>query len=231
MDAVPVVKSIESSIRIINKGISFSETPAALASSASETPVRFFLGFSLPSGANGLSNVNKLRNDLRRLYHQHIIDSGWEAAYGGGLSLRANFLHASLTEFIVVFHAPHHTAGFSGWHWANITCTVLNGEISRLAFSANGGNKETFKIGNNFRHGEFERYTYELAQDTFAACYGRGAMPLSSVWLGAGALANSDPVSFARLTFIYMQGSFHEVGMAITKTFQYYKAKALKTEL
>lgn len=61
-----------------------------------------------------MSNVNKLRSDLRRSYQQHIIDSGWEAAYGGGLSLRLNFLHASPTEFIVVFHAPHRTAGFSG---------------------------------------------------------------------------------------------------------------------
>uniref|UniRef100_A0A914ZQW7 Sigma non-opioid intracellular receptor 1 n=1 Tax=Parascaris univalens TaxID=6257 RepID=A0A914ZQW7_PARUN len=182
-------------------------------------------------GANGLSNVNKLRNDLRRSYQQHIIDSGWEAAYGGGLSLRLNFLHASPTEFIVVFHAPHRTVGFSGWHWANTTCTVLNGEVSRLAFSANGGNKEIFKIGNNFRHGEFERYTYELAEESFVVCYGRGATLLSSVWLATGALGSADPVSFARLTLAYMQGSIHEIGMAVTNTFHYYKAKALKTEL
>lgn len=61
-----------------------------------------------------MSNVNKLRNDLSREYRDHILDPTWEAVYGGGLLLRANFLHASLTEFIVAFHAAHRTQGFSG---------------------------------------------------------------------------------------------------------------------
>lgn len=89
----------------------------------------------------------------------------------------------------------------------------------------------SLRSGSNFRHGEFERYTYELAEESFVVCYGRGATPLSSVWLATGALASADPISFARLTLAYMQGSFHEMGMAVTNTFHYYKAKALKTEL
>ncbi|VDK26193.1 unnamed protein product [Anisakis simplex] len=118
-----------------------------------------------------------------------------------------------------------------GWHWANITCTVLNGDVNRLAFSPNGANKESFKIGANFRHGEFERYTYELTADTFVACYGRGATPLSGVWLASGALANCDPVSLARLGYVYGHGCMHEMGMTLTNTFNYYKGKALKSEL
>ncbi|VDK74792.1 unnamed protein product, partial [Gongylonema pulchrum] len=64
-------------------------------------------------GNSGISNVNKLRNDLRRTYPSQIIESDWEAIYGGGLNLRANILFASPTEFIIVFHAPHRTSGFS----------------------------------------------------------------------------------------------------------------------
>lgn len=182
-------------------------------------------------GANGLSNVNKLRNDLRRSYPTHIIDSAWETIYGGGLKLRVNFLHASPTEFIAVFHAPYRTSGFSGWHWANSTCTVLNGEIIRSLHSTHGGNKETFKPGNNFRHGEFERYTYEFLEDSFLACYGRGAVPISSFWLATGSLSAGDPVSLAKVLLIYGQGSLHEISSSVVKTFNYYKTKALKTEL
>lgn len=56
-----------------------------------------------------------LRNELRRSYGQHIIESGWEAAYGGGLDLRINFLYMAPTEYIAVLHAPYRTSGFSGF--------------------------------------------------------------------------------------------------------------------
>lgn len=65
-------------------------------------------------GSNGISSVNKLRNDLRRSYPLQIIDSDWEAIYGGGLNLQASILYASITEFIIVFYAPYRTAGFAG---------------------------------------------------------------------------------------------------------------------
>lgn len=55
-----------------------------------------------------------MRNDLRRSYPLQIIDSDWEAVYGGGLNLQMNILYASITEFITVFRAPYRTAGFAG---------------------------------------------------------------------------------------------------------------------
>ncbi|MFH4980165.1 hypothetical protein AB6A40_006874 [Gnathostoma spinigerum] len=192
------------------------------------SPKAFRSAAAKATGANGLSNVNKLRGDLHRLYSQHILDSGWENVYGGGLNLRATLLFGSLTEFIIVLHAPHRTSGFSGWHWANSTCTVLNGNVVRSLYSVNGGNKEIFKSGSNFRHGEFERYTYEFMEDTFLVCYGRGIVPVSSVWLSSGALSVGDPVSAAKLGFIYSQAVLHEIKMYITEKFHYYKSKAMK---
>ncbi|CAG9529540.1 unnamed protein product [Cercopithifilaria johnstoni] len=182
-------------------------------------------------GSNGMSSVNKLRNDLRRSYPLQIIDSDWEAVYGGGLNLQANILYASITEFIIVFRAPYRTGGFAGWHWVNSTCTVLNGEVVRTAYGAHGGNLEKFEPSQNFRHGEFERYTYEFAPDSYMACYGRGAVPLSTVWMGMGSLANGDPISFAKLLYTYSNACVHQIKQSLVKTFNYYKSKALKTEL
>ncbi|EJW82947.1 hypothetical protein WUBG_06141 [Wuchereria bancrofti] len=182
-------------------------------------------------GSSGITSVNKLRNDLRRSYPLQIIDSDWEAVYGGGLNLQMNIIYASITEFIIVFRAPYRTAGFAGWHWVNSTCTVLSGEIVRTAYSAHSGNLEKLESGQNFRHGEFERYAYEFAPESYMACYGRGAVPLSTVWMGMGSLANGDPISFAKLLYVYSNACAHQIKQSLVKTFNYYKSKALKTEL
>uniref|UniRef100_A0A0R3S399 Sigma non-opioid intracellular receptor 1 n=1 Tax=Elaeophora elaphi TaxID=1147741 RepID=A0A0R3S399_9BILA len=199
--------------------------------SYSISPKIFRQACAAAHGSNGISNVNKLRNDLRRSYPLQIIDSDWEAIYGGGLNLQSNILYASVTEFVIVFRAPYRTVGFAGWHWINSTCTVLNGEVVRSAYSAHGGNLEKFEPGQNFRHGEFERYTYEFAPDSYMACYGRGAVFLSTAWVGMGSLTNGDPISFAKLLYIYNNACIHQIKQSLVKTFNYYKSKALKTEL
>lgn len=199
--------------------------------SYSISPKVFRQACSAARGSSGISNVIKLRNDLRRSYPLQIIDSDWEAVYGGGLNLQMTILYASVVEFIVVFHAPYRTAGFSGWHWVNSTCTVLSGEVVRTAYGVHRGNLEKFESGHNFRHGEFERYTYEFVSDSYMACYGRGAVPLSTAWMGLGSLANGDPISLVKLLYIYSNACAHQIKQSLVKTFNYYKSKALKTEL
>ncbi|VDM97093.1 unnamed protein product [Thelazia callipaeda] len=171
------------------------------------------------AGSDGIWNFRKLRSDLRQSYPQHIMDSDWEAVYGGGLNLRINILYASLTEFIAVFHAPYRTAGFAGWHWMNSTCTVLHGEVLHTQLS-----------GKNFRHGEFEKHSYDFAPDSYLACYGRGVVPFSSIWMGMGAVANGDPVSFIKLAYIYSNGCAHHVIHSLVKKFNHYESRTLKNE-
>ncbi|VDP14889.1 unnamed protein product [Onchocerca flexuosa] len=82
--------------------------------SYSISPKVFRQACTVTQGTSGISIVNKLRNDLRRSYPSQIVDSDWEAVYGGGLNLQMNILYASITEFIIVFRAPYRTAGFAG---------------------------------------------------------------------------------------------------------------------
>lgn len=63
------------------------------------------------------------------------------------------------------------------------------------------------------------------------ACYGRGAVPLSAAWMGMGSLASGDPISFAKLLYNYNNACAHQIKQSLVKTFNYYKSKALKTEL
>ncbi|VDO34161.1 unnamed protein product [Onchocerca flexuosa] len=125
----------------------------------------------------------------------------------------------------------HRDFSFLGWHWVNSTCTVLSGEVVRTAYSSQSGSMEKFQPSQNFRHGEFERYAYEFAPNSYMACYGRGAVAFSSAWMGMGSVVNGDPISFAKLLYVYNNACANQIIHSLVKTFNYYKSKALKTEL
>jgi len=183
-----------------------------------------------------VTSVQRLVADLRRTYGAHLIadhEQQWLSVSPGGAQLRVKFVHGSLTEYLAVFAAPYTTTGRSGIHWVNSTCTVLNGAMSRYADTANIVNKEVFNTGDNFRHGQFESAIYELTAETYVACYGRGFIPLSAVWLNAGSITSGDPISLARLAYVYGQSVFREIALWTQDTFTYYKDKAMhgKSEL
>ncbi|CAJ0607002.1 unnamed protein product [Cylicocyclus nassatus] len=183
---------------------------------------------------NVASAVSRLTTDLRRVYGPAIAaETTWVSLYLGNLPLKALFLHSSLTEFIVVMGTPFPTSGRIGMHWSNSTCTVLTGSVTRLADLGHMPNKETFSAGGNFRHGQFESYIYSLGAETYVVCYGRGVTPVSGLWAATGALANGEPFTLARMLYTYGHESFNQLSLALTHTFNYYKAKATgkKTEL
>uniref|UniRef100_A0A914XGV6 Sigma non-opioid intracellular receptor 1 n=1 Tax=Plectus sambesii TaxID=2011161 RepID=A0A914XGV6_9BILA len=182
------------------------------------------------AGSNGATSVQKLMADLRRTYGPHLIpenEQQWLPVSPGGAQLRVKFAHASFTEYLAIFSAPFTTSGRSGIHWVNSTCTVLTGSVSRYVDSPNNVNKEAFNPGDNLRHGQFESAVYELTADTHLACYGRGFIPVSALWLNAGSITNGDPIAIARLAYVYGGAMVRETMMWGQSTFSYYKNKAL----
>jgi len=197
------------------------------------SPKDFRQTVSRATGPSASSNIQRLITDLRRAYGAHIItDPQWLPISAGGMRLRVQFLHASITEYLAIFHAPFKINGGSGIHWANTTCTVLSGTVYRSMDTANMVNKETFAPAANFRHGQFESAHYELIEDTYIACYGRGFMPVSAVWLNAGSITNADPIAIGKLFYIYGQAVVREMSIWMQEMFTYYKDKAQgKSEL
>lgn len=79
----------------------------------------------------------------------------------------------AFTEFAAAFSAPFPTSGRPGLHWANTTCTVLKGKVSRFNDGTQDETSENFASGAAFRHGQFESHVYSFEKDTYVACYGK----------------------------------------------------------
>jgi len=181
---------------------------------------------------NALSAVSKLTSELRSIYKTRIpYDLHWVPLSGGGLQLRAQFLFADFTEYIAILAAGSDTVGRSGIHWSNSTCTVLTGEVSRTSDAMNGIVKETFVPGNQFRHGQFESYIYQVKEGTHVACYGRGFIPVSGIWTTLGSISNGDPLAIAKLGYSYGKIVIDNIAYTASHLFQHYKEKIAKFEL
>lgn len=200
--------------------------------SYSVSPKEFRTIADKAKGTGVASASNVLVSDLRRTYGASIVpETQWIPVHPGGLSLRVQLLHASLTEYIAVFSAPFRTTGTFGLAWTNSTCTVLAGAVARSANTANLANKEKLAVGGNFRHGQFESYVYDFGEDTLVACYGRGVVPVSGLPLILGDLSTGEAISAARLLFHYTQAVLHNIALSAQQTFNYYKGKVTKSEL
>ncbi|KAE9555421.1 hypothetical protein FO519_001358 [Halicephalobus sp. NKZ332] len=161
---------------------------------------------------SGLAAVDALTADLRRSLGKNIPRNlYWIPFSAGGLNLKLQVIYPGVMEYVAVFAAPTHTSGRSGFHWANSSCTVLSGEVTRFSDNLITISKETYTNGQAFRHGEFESYIYDIAPDTYVTCYGRGVIPLSGVWPTIGSLANADPVPIFKLVFVYAEAYYRYI--------------------
>lgn len=159
-----------------------------------------------------MSAVDALTAELRKSHGKSIPRNlYWIPFSAGGLNLKLQIVYPGIMEYIAVFAAPTHTSGRSGFHWSNSSCTVLSGEVTRFSDSLVTISKESFTKNQVFRHGEFESYIYDIAPDTYIACYGRGVVPLSGVWPTIGSLANADPIPIFKLAFVYAEAYYRYI--------------------
>ncbi|KAI6180693.1 Sigma 1-type opioid receptor [Aphelenchoides besseyi] len=181
---------------------------------------------------NPLSAASRFASEIRRRYPQHIpSELHWVPISAGGMHLKVQFLYGDLTEYVALWSSVGQTSGRSGFHWVNSTCTVLSGELGRVSDSLNTPVKETFTQGQNFRHAQYESYVYFLNENTLVSCYGRGFMPVSSIWTTTGALANGDLFNWLKLNYAYGRLMFDGLTRNFHETYDYVKKKATKMEL
>uniref|UniRef100_A0A8R1DUW8 Sigma non-opioid intracellular receptor 1 n=1 Tax=Caenorhabditis japonica TaxID=281687 RepID=A0A8R1DUW8_CAEJA len=150
----------------------------------------------------------------------------WHAIQLGSLSIRIFPIYTAFTEYAAAFSAPFATSGRAGLHWANSTCTVLSGQVGRISDDTQGDAKETFTQGNNFRHGQFESYVYQLEKDTLVACYGRGFLPLSSTAHITAGISAGEPLSVVRFYLAQAGNYYTQIAQSVQRVFQHYKARA-----
>ena len=85
-------------------------------------------------------------------------------------------LHASLTEYVIIFGTPIGTDGHTGRFYATDYFMILEGE--QWAFSAGSTKKEIYKPGSLHVLPQGDAKAYRMPDHCFALEYARGWVPL-----------------------------------------------------
>ncbi|PIC49671.1 hypothetical protein B9Z55_008203 [Caenorhabditis nigoni] len=179
---------------------------------------------SAPTASQSISTLTSgMRSYYDPIMPRHIE---WHAMQLGGLSLRIYPIITAFTEFAAAFSTPFPTSGRAGFHWANTTCTVLKGKVSRFNDGTQDDTSEAFSSGMAFRHGQFESYVYNFEKDTFVACYGRGFLPFSSTVHCISGISLGEPLSVVKFYMSQVQNYWNMFSQTASRIFNHYKARA-----
>jgi C-8 sterol isomerase len=131
---------------------------------------------AVASGKPLRGKVAILRERLHEIYPGHVnLQDDWVFNVAGGAMGQMTVLHASLTEYVIVFGTPIGTEGFSGRFLADDYFMILEGE--QWAFAEGDGEKMVFKPGDMHHMPRGEARGYRMPEHCFALEYARGNIP------------------------------------------------------
>mmetsp|Transcript_33743 Transcript_33743/g.58321 ORF Transcript_33743/g.58321 Transcript_33743/m.58321 type:complete len:222 (-) Transcript_33743:185-850(-) len=135
---------------------------------------------------NKASMFQYCEKELHRTYPGHILtETEWLFINAGGWMGSFKLLHASFTEYVLLFGAAIETTGHSGRYWADIYDTVLTGEFRQ--WKEGSTEAEVHLPGTTVPHLKWEASAVHFGNDTWMLEYGRGAIPSTMLF----ALADS----------------------------------------
>src|SRR5437868_2362599 len=148
--------------------------------------------------------LHAITDDLVRAYPRHIHPtSRWVFNLAGGYVGVMTILHASLSEYVLLFGAPIGASGFSGRYWMDIYDYLLMGELR--AFT-----EQLFHEPSITRPGELALLRrgsakgFTLSAGSWMLEYGRGVIPASLPFaLGYALFACFEPVTVAKTMWQY----------------------------
>ncbi|PSN62105.1 C-8 sterol isomerase [Corynespora cassiicola Philippines] len=120
--------------------------------------------------------VKFIVDDLSAKHPEHVnLDEEWVFNNAGGAMGGMYVIHASITEYLIVFGSAVGTEGHSGRHTADDYFNILSG--TQTAYSAGSYEPEVYPAGSVhwMKRGEVKQY--KMPEKCFALEYARGWIP------------------------------------------------------
>jgi C-8 sterol isomerase len=128
------------------------------------------------AGGSLRDKVALLRAELAALYPEHVrLEDEWVFNIAGGALGQMTLLHASITEYVIVFGSPIGTEGYSGRFFADDYFVILEGE--QWAYGEGDEDKKVFRPGDLHHLPRGEARGYRMPDRCFALEYARGLIP------------------------------------------------------
>ncbi|XP_072108470.1 sigma non-opioid intracellular receptor 1 [Mobula birostris] len=130
------------------------------------------------AGLNHEQAFTKIVVELRKMYPGHILpdeDLQWVFVNAGGWMGSMCLLHASLTEYVLLFGTAVDTGGHSGRYWAEVSDTIISGTFQQ--WKEGTTKSEIFYPGDTIVHSVGEATAVRWSAGTWMVEYGRGFIP------------------------------------------------------
>ncbi|XP_074713067.1 sigma non-opioid intracellular receptor 1 [Strix uralensis] len=151
---------------------------------------------------------SKIIVELRKKHPGHILpdeDLQWVFVNAGGWMGSMCLLHASLTEYVLLFGTAVDTGGHSGRYWADISDTVISGTFRQ--WKEGTTRSEIYYPGDTIVHQAGEATSVQWSAGTWMVEYGRGFIPSTLAFALADTLfSTQDFVTLFYTLRIYAKG-------------------------
>nr|BAC05307.1 unnamed protein product [Homo sapiens] len=122
-----------------------------------------------------LTQVVWLWLDHELAFSRLIEELQWVFVNAGGWMGAMCLLHASLSEYVLLFGTALGSRGHSGRYWAEISDTIISGTFHQWREGTT--KSEVFYPGETVVHGPGEATAVEWGPNTWMVEYGRGVIP------------------------------------------------------
>ncbi|CAM4730708.1 hypothetical protein PO909_022222 [Leuciscus waleckii] len=162
---------------------------------------------------------SKVVVELRKRYPGHILpdeDLQWVFVNAGGWMGSMCLLHASLTEYVLLFGTAVDTGGHSGRYWAEISDTVISGNFRQ--WKEGTTKSETYYPGDTIVHAVGEATSVQWSAGTWMVEYGRGFIPSTLGFaLADTVFSTQDFLTLFYTVRVYVKGMILEASTFLTE--------------
>ena len=131
---------------------------------------------AVEGGGTLRDKVASIRGELAARYPGHVrLEDEWVFNIAGGALGQMTILHASITEYVIVFGTPIGTEGYSGRFHADDYFMILEGE--QWAYSEGQEDRMVFRPGDLHHMPRGEARGYRMPDRCYALEYARGFIP------------------------------------------------------